>query len=253
MINFTQKEHYSYEDLLALVRVLRAPDGCPWDSVQDHHSIRRCFLEEVAEVCEAIDCDDADHLREELGDVLYQVVFHADLEREAGRFGMPEVIDDVCKKLIARHPALFAPDFDESVTTADSALATWEAQKRRLNGYATTTESMQAVCRTLPALWRAEKLRNKAAGAGYGTASAAEAADRLARQTDKNALTQEDTAQQALGELLFAAVDLAAHLHVDPESALHAACESYIRRFAAAESAANDGEINKTKEKRILL
>ena len=107
MIDFKEKEHYTYADLLQLVQFLRQPGGCPWDSVQDHHSIRRCFLEETAEACEAIDENDAPHLQEELGDVLYQVVFHAALEREAGRSSMDDVIDGICKKLVVRHPFLF--------------------------------------------------------------------------------------------------------------------------------------------------
>ena len=247
MIDFIEKEQYTYEDLLRLVAVLRQPDGCPWDSVQTHASIRRCFLEETAEACEAIDQDDPVHLQEELGDVLYQVVFHADLEREAGRFGMPEVIDGICKKLVARHPFLFAPD-DGVQRTAEQALQDWETRKRELNGNQTVLQSMQSVCRTLPALWRAEKLRNKAARAGYGTADAASAAQALdhAQQTVQEALQSQQDASEALGQLLFAAADLAAHLSVDPEAALHAACEKFICQFAAASQEADAATENTT-------
>ena len=109
-MEFTVKDHYGYEDLLALTRLLRAPDGCPWDSVQTHASVRRNFIEEVYEACEAIDLDDPVLLREELGDVLLHVVFHAGIEEDAGRFTIDDVCDTVVKKMISRHPALFGND-----------------------------------------------------------------------------------------------------------------------------------------------
>ena len=237
MIDFREKEHYTYEDLLALVKALRQPDGCPWDSTQDHHSIRRCFLEEVGEVCEAIDQEDSAHLQEELGDVLYQVVFHADIEREAGRFTMDEVIDGICKKLVARHPFLFQPE--EGDLDASRALNRWEERKQQLNGYTSVTQALESVCRTIPALWRAEKLRKKTAKVGYGSKDAAEAAADLDRTHAalQKALTDGADPQAALGELLFAAAELAAQLSADPEAVLHTACDAYIRRFAAAEQA----------------
>ena len=240
MIDFKEQEHYTYEDLLRLVSALRQPDGCPWDSTQDHHSIRRCFLEEVSEACEAIDQEDSVHLQEELGDVLYQVVFHADLEREAGRFSMDEVIDGICKKLVSRHPFLFQPE--DPALNASMALNRWEERKQQLNGYQSVTESMEAVCRTLPALWRAEKLRKKAAKVGYGPKTAAEAAAALQQAHDalQQALQDGGDPTQALGEMLFTAADLSAHIPADPEAVLHAACETYIRRFSAAEEAGFD-------------
>ena len=237
MIDFKEQEHYTYEDLLRLVKTLRQPDGCPWDSTQDHHSIRRCFLEEVGEACEAIDQNDPVHLQEELGDVLYQVVFHADLEREAGRFTMDEVIDGICKKLVARHPFLFQSE--DTTLDASMALNRWEERKQQLNGYTTVTQAMESVCRTLPALWRADKLRKKAAKVGYGPKDRNEAAAELQKAHDalQKALVEGTDPAQALGEMLFAAADLSAHIPADPEAALHAACETYIRRFSAAEEA----------------
>ena len=107
MINFTSKDRYDFADLQRLVEVLRAPGGCPWDGAQTHLSIRRNFLEEAYEACEGFDLDDPAHMREELGDVLLQVLFHTDIEREAGRFRVDEVGDAEWRKLIVRHPALF--------------------------------------------------------------------------------------------------------------------------------------------------
>ena len=207
-MEFTVKDHYGYEDLLALTRLLRAPDGCPWDSVQTHASVRRNFIEEVYEACEAIDQDDPAHLCEELGDVLYQVLFHADLEREAGRFTMDEVVDGVCKKLVARHPFLFA---DEKAADANDALDRWDNVKRSLNGYRTHAQAMDNVSRTLPALWRAEKLLGKAKKAGLERESALAAVEAMQAQVDalRTAIERGADASEALGDALFAGADVA--------------------------------------------
>ena len=236
-MDFTVKDHYSYEDLLALTRLLRAPDGCPWDSVQTHASIRRNFIEEVYEACEAIDQDDPIHLCEELGDVLYQVLFHADLEREAGRFSVEDVIDGVCKKLVARHPFLFA---DEHAADAEDALDRWDNVKRSLNGYRTHTQAMDSVSRTLPALWRAEKLLGKAKKAGLERASALEAVEAMQAQLDalRIAIAQGSDPSDSLGDALFAGADVARKLGIDPEDALNNALERFIDRFDRMEQAA---------------
>ncbi|MBO4684126.1 MAG: nucleoside triphosphate pyrophosphohydrolase [Desulfovibrio sp.] len=236
-MDFTVKDHYSYEDLLALTRLLRAPDGCPWDSVQTHASIRRNFIEEVYEACEAIDQDDPIHLCEELGDVLYQVLFHADLEREAGRFSVEDVIDGVCKKLVARHPFLFA---DEHAADAEDALDRWDNVKRSLNGYRTHAQAMDNVSRTLPALWRAEKLLGKARKAGLERASALEAVEAMQAQLDalRIAIAQGSDPSDSLGDALFAGADVARKLGIDPEDALNNALERFIDRFDRMEQAA---------------
>ena len=129
MVDFTQKAQYTVEDLRRIVALLRAPGGCPWDGAQTHESIRRNFIEEAYEVAEAIDEQSPAHLKEELGDVLLQVVFHASLEEDAGRFDLDDVADGICKKLIFRHPHVFG---DGGEGTAES----WEALKRREKGVA---------------------------------------------------------------------------------------------------------------------
>lgn len=236
-MEFTVKDHYGFADLLALTRLLRAPDGCPWDSVQTHASIRRNFIEEVYEACEAIDQDDPVHLCEELGDVLYQVLFHADLEREAGRFTIEDVIDAVCKKLVARHPFLFA---DEHAADAEDALDRWDNVKRSLNGYRTHAQAMDNVSRALPALWRAEKLLGKAKKAGLERASALEAVEAMQAQLDalRTAIEQDSDPSDALGDALFAGADVARKLELDPEDVLNNALERFICRFDRMEQAA---------------
>ena len=132
MINFTSKPRYALDDLIRLVHALRAPGGCPWDAAQTHLSIRRNFLEEAYEACEALDCDDAAMLREELGDVLLQVLFHADIEADRGRMTIDDIADAECRKLIFRHPFLFGGEN-----------ASWDELKKQEKGQKTTGETMQ--------------------------------------------------------------------------------------------------------------
>lgn len=212
MIDFYSKQNYGFEDLVELVRVLRAPDGCPWDRVQTHKSIRRNFIEEVYEACEAIDREDPDGLREELGDVLLHVVFHAGIEADAGRFTIGDVCDTVVKKMISRHPALFGGD----------ASLDWDALKRREKGQRTLREELDSVAKSLPALWRAEKLQDKAEKAGAWDASPAP-------------YTGQDPAI-AVGERLFEAVAEARRLGIDPEMALHAYCDTFPAQVSRQES-----------------
>lgn len=239
MAEFKPKAHYTYDDLLALTAFLRAPGGCPWDGAQDHHSIRRNFLEEAYEACEAIDQEDPVHLCEELGDVLYQVAFHANLEQEAGRFSMDEVCDGICKKLVARHPALFSGAVPAE--NAGEAVDRWDEVKRQLNGQKTVTETLQSVSRTLPALWRAEKLQHKAAKAGFRWENAAEALEKLEEEVAelRRAIAEGTNAAEELGDVLFAAVNVCVFLQLDPEQALNDTSEKFIRRFAHLEQAAN--------------
>ena len=147
MVNFEPKPTYNVEDLRQIVALLRAPGGCPWDGAQTHESLRRNFIEEAYEVAEAIDEASPAHLKEELGDVLLQVLFHASIEEDAGRFNLDEVADGICKKLIFRHPHVFGQGGEG---TPDS----WEALKRQEKGQTTETETLQAVAKSLPGLGR---------------------------------------------------------------------------------------------------
>ena len=127
MVNFERLQSYGMDDLVRIMEILRAPDGCPWDRVQTHQSIRRNMLEEAYEVCEAIDNLDYEHMKEELGDVLLQVVFHSSMANSAGQFDLNDVVDGVCKKLVFRHPHLFG---DVEVHDPNGALNAWEAAKQ---------------------------------------------------------------------------------------------------------------------------
>ena len=164
MVDFQYVDSYGIEDLLRIMELLRAPGGCPWDREQTHQSIRRNMLEEAYEAVEAIDEEDPEHLKEELGDVLLQVVFHARMAEEEGLFSFGDVVDGVAKKMVFRHPHVFGAVRAED---SEQALDTWDAQKREEKSQRTATDTLEAVARSLPALIRAEKVQSKAAKAGF--------------------------------------------------------------------------------------
>ena len=232
MVDFEYKEHYTVPDLRKLVQVLRAPGGCPWDIRQTHESIRRNFIEEAYEVAEAIDQKDPAHLKEELGDVLLQVLFHASIEEDAGRFDLDDVADGICKKLIFRHPHVFTDQGDGEVLS-------WEELKRKEKGQKTETEALDSVARSLPGLWRAEKIQSKAERAGFEWPSVREALDKLEEELHelRTAIDEQSNMEEELGDLLFAAVKVGRFCGLDAETALAGACEKFIRRFSGVEAA----------------
>ena len=237
MVDFQYKDSYGVKDLEEIVRILRAPGGCPWDAEQTHQSIRRNFLEEAYEAVEAIDEGSPEHLEEELGDVLLQVVMHARMEQEAGRFDLDGVADGICKKLIYRHPHVFG---DVAVSGTGEVLSNWEALKRKEKGQATNTDALEAVARALPALWRAEKVQKKARKAGFDWPDVAGALDKLSEELEelKTAAAEGTNVAEELGDLLFSAVNAARFLKVDPEDALNGATDKFIGRFRKVEAQA---------------
>ena len=234
MVNFQYKDRYDINDLLSIMALLRSPGGCPWDRAQTHQSIRRNMLEEAYEAAEAIDQQDPVHLKEELGDVLLQVVFHARMAQEAGQFSFDDVVDGVCQKLVFRHPHVFGASEAEG---PDGALTSWEAQKRAEKGQKTAADTLDGVARSLPALIRAEKLQDKARKAGFDWDSVGPALDKLSEETEelRAAVRDGTNSEEELGDLLFAAVKAGRFLGLDSEQALHAACEKFIRRFRRVE------------------
>ena len=245
MIDFERKEHYGLSDLLRIVALLRSEDGCPWDRVQTHASLRRSLLEEAYEAAEAIDREDPALLKEELGDLLLQVVFHADIERQAGDFTMDDVADGEVRKMLFRHPHVFGGQ--ETVQDADTVLEGWEAIKRREKGQRSTADAVEAVPHTLPALWRAEKIQSKTAKAGFDWTSSLQALDKLEEEVrELRAALEAGQAADAphgireeRGDTLFMAAKIAQMSGVDPEDALHRACDKFDRRFRAVEEAAD--------------
>ena len=224
-----------FSELVAVMARLRSPSGCPWDREQDHRSLRACLLEETYEVLEAIDGDDPDALRQELGDVLLQVIFHAQLAEEAGHFDIGEVVRGLRDKLVARHPHVFG---DSSAATPEEVLHQWDSLKRRERSD-DGADPITQVPRALPALSRAQVVLRRAGRAGMGRGEsqakgAAEAA--LARLGQESG--DREFVQAAVGELLLAAVDLARAAGVDAEQALRERVEELIgevRRRGAGE------------------
>lgn len=237
MVPFTWKEHYDLNDFRQVIAILRHPGGCPWDQAQDHHSIRRNFIEEVYEACEGIDTENTELLREELGDVLMQVLFHASIEEDAGRFNIDDVADQAVKKLIFRHPHVFGT---RPVDGVEQVLTNWDELKRQEKGQETYTDTLNAVARTLPALWRAEKVQRKAAKAGFDWPEVSGAFAKIDEESvELRAAAEAHTnVEEELGDLLFAVVNAARFLQVDPEDALNRATDKFISRFQRVEQGA---------------
>lgn len=235
---FCGRERYTFDDLCEIMTVLRSENGCPWDREQTHKSIRKSFIEETYEAVEAIDNDDPVLLREELGDVMLQVVFHSEMEREEGRFDINDVITDECKKLVSRHPHIFA---DSVASTSEEVLSAWDKIKAEEKKRKTTSMKLNAVPKPLPALMRADKLGAVSRKAGFDFADAEEAFTKIAEETsevaaelksgDKEKLTEE------LGDLLLAVVNTARLSGVDAEEALSRACDKYCARYERLEKA----------------
>lgn len=237
MIDFVRKESYDLNDLEQVVSILRAPGGCPWDAEQTHGSIRRNMIEEACEAAEAIDEQSPEHLKEELGDVLLQVFLHSEMEKEEGRFTVHDVADGICKKLIFRHPHVFG---DVKVQDSAEVLVNWDALKRQEKDQETYTDTLTAVAKSLPALWRAEKVQKKAKKAGFDWPSRDGALDKLSEELSelKEAIAQNTNIEEELGDLLFSVVNVSRFLKTDPEEALNAATAKFISRFAKVEQMA---------------
>ena len=240
MVDFNFKDKYNIDDLVEIVKLLRSPGGCPWDIEQTHFSIRMDFIEEVYEAIEAIDNDDSVLLREELGDVLLQVVFHTQIEREKGNFDLNAVCNEVCKKMIIRHPHVFG---EVKVADTGEVLNNWEAIKQETKGQTTYTETLESVAVSLPALLRAQKVGKRAAKSGMDFADAKSAIENIYGELDELSAAADsgntDEIADELGDVLFSCVNAARKLGINSEECLTAATEKFIRRFAAGENAVN--------------
>ena len=231
-----QKKEYKADDLITIVELLRSPGGCPWDIEQTHESIRNGFIEETYEVIEAIDKNDPVLLREELGDVLLQVVFHAQIEREAGNCTFDDIANDICQKMIHRHPHVFG---EVQADTSEKVLANWEIIKSEEKERRTVTDKLNAIPRQFPALMRAAKVGKKASMFDFPDAAsvAVKVEEELAEV--REAMTSGDTAaiEEEIGDLLLSVTSLARKLGVDAEQALGKATDKFITRFSAVENA----------------
>jgi MazG family protein len=234
----------AFEELARIMARLRDPDGgCPWDLEQDFATIAPYTIEEAYEVADAIERGDRAELRDELGDLLFQVMFHSRMAEEEGSFALADVVAAINDKMIRRHPHVFG---ETDVRTADQQTAAWEVMKAAERAKKAKPDAapsaLDGVALSLPALLRAEKLQKRAARTGFDWTEAAHIFDKLEEETGevKEAIASGDGAaiEDELGDLLFVAANLARRLNVDPEVALRKANSKFERRFRAMEAAA---------------
>lgn len=236
MVKYQQKEKYNIGDLLEIVKLLRGEGGCPWDMVQTHESIKNDFIEETYEVIEAIDENNPAMLREELGDVLLQVIFHTTIEQEKSAFTFDDVCDEICKKLIVRHPHVFG---EVKANDTDTVLKNWDEIKMKTKGQETYTDTLLSVAKPLPALMRAQKVGKRAMRAGMDLRCAEDAISCIESEKAEldKAIANGDTQNitEEIGDLLFSCVNAARHLGVDAEMALKSSTDKFIKRFDITE------------------
>jgi MazG family protein len=237
-----------FDRLIAIMRALRAPEGCPWDREQTLASLRPFVLEETYEVLEAIDTGSADALREELGDYLYEAVFLAEISEESGGFSIGDAIDAICDKLVRRHPHVFAREQGDAGITTTQVIERWETMKARERGASADTTpaktTLSGVPKTLPSLLRAYEVSARAAAVGFDWARTADVLDKIEeevaevrREVEAGATGDLSRAEEEMGDLLFAIANLSRKLGIEPEAALRRANEKFIRRFDAVEHA----------------
>lgn len=232
-----QLSRFGYSELERVMHRLRAPGGCPWDREQTHESLKKTMIEECYETIDAIDRNDDAGLCEELGDVLLQCVFHAEIAQEQGRFYGRDVTTGIVQKLIYRHPHIFGTS---RADTADAVVVKWEQLKKTEKHFDTQSDVLRAVPKTLPALMRAYKLQKKAAQVGFDWENADQAFPKLAEETEElsRAMRGDGDIAEEVGDLLFAAVNVARLLHLEPEQVLSDSCEKFTARFCAMEELA---------------
>ena len=247
-VDFEIKDNYDINDFLRLVTVLRSPGGCPWDRKQTHESIKKNFIEETYEVVEAINKADAEGLKEELGDGVLQVAMHSEMESEKGSFDFNDVVNDICKKLVVRHPHVFG---DAAAQSSDEALQNWDQVKLKTKGMKKQGEAMIKVPREFPALMRAQKVQEKAAKAGFDWDDINGAADKLHEEIDEleTALAAGvgKDIEEEFGDVLFSCVNVSRFIGADSEEALTASTDKFIKRYLLVEKlAAEEGLDMKT-------
>ena len=234
---FEFKEKYNIDDLRLIMKELRSEHGCPWDREQDHKSIRKDILEEAYEVMEAIDSENPDLLKEELGDLMLQVVFHSEIESEKGVFNLDDVADGICKKLIYRHPHVFG---EVKVADSDEVLRNWDALKSKSKNEEKASDRLRSVPKLLPALMRGEKVGKRAANVGFDFSDVNEVIERLKSEIseleDAIKLNSDIKIEEELGDILFSCTNLSRFLKKDSEKALTFAINKFIIRFSSVEA-----------------
>lgn len=237
---YPKKDFYNIADLVEIMKILRGENGCAWDREQDHHSIRMNVLEEAYEVMEAIDAEDSELLKEELGDLLLQVVFHAQLENEADSFDFDGICDGICKKLIYRHPHVFG---NIHVENSAEVLKNWDSLKSRSKGEETASERLRSVPKLLPALMRGDKVCKRAVNAGLNGVTKEFALQYLKDCVQALERSDDDETEEKIGEILFACCNLSNIYKKESEKSLTMAINRFIMQFREMEDkAAKEGK-----------
>lgn len=237
---------YTIDDLIAIVKRLREPDGCPWDRVQTHESIKKDLIEESYEAVDALDNGTDHDFANELGDVLLQVVFHSVLASERNAFEFKDVVGEICEKLISRHTHVFGSDHAGDV---DEALTNWEKNKKKEKKLETYTQVLEDVPKYYPALMRAEKVQKKARkSVGFDWDNIEAVYEKVYEELDELKAAQlsgeREKIEEEFGDFLFAAVNLSRFMDVDAESVLAGGCNKFIRRFGLMEKKARERGID---------
>lgn len=244
--NFTLKEHYDWQELLAIFSFLRSDQGCPWDRKQTHQSLRSNMIEEAYESIEAIDDEEPDRLKDELGDVLLQVIFHSQIAEENKEFAIQDVIDNLAQKLIRRHTHIFGKDQAE---TEEDALNTWAKNKIVEKGQRSAADSVEDIPESFPALSKAFKVQKRAAKLGFDWDETETVIEKIKEEMLEVGSAKEELVEESLenyhnaklnlemeaGDLLFAVVNYLRHLKIDPEIALNRSTKKFQKRFRKIE------------------
>lgn len=235
MVNLYMKKQYTFDEFVEIVRLLRAPGGCPWDAEQTHESIRNEFIEETYEAVDAIDNKNDTDLCEELGDVLLQILMHSQMAAEVGSFNVNDVINGVAEKMILRHPHVFG---DVSVKNSDEVLINWEKIKREEKSQHSFTDTLRSVPMAYPALMRAQKVQKRYQKAGLSLGDKEKCLLALENSFNKLKDAKEENFACAYGEFLFNAVALSAQYKTDSEEALNKKTTAFINEFETFEEKA---------------
>ena len=234
-----------FDRLVEILERLRGPGGCPWDADQDHKSISRCMIEEAYELIDAIDSDNVAHLKEELGDVLLQVVFHSTIAKDMGEFTIKEVIDVLCSKLIHRHPHVFG---DVSVSGSGEVLKNWDRLKKMEDGKNQRQSILDGIPEMLPSLLYARKIQSVVSRVGFDWKDPSGVIEKIREEADELLQAMRsgnrEQVEEETGDLLFSIVNLARFNNTDPEAALRKTNQKFIKRFHEIEKQARERGIH---------
>lgn len=240
-VSMLRRTRFDMDDLIRVMTRLRAQDGCPWDKEQTHETLLTSLLEECYEFIQTVRDNDPEHMYDELGDVLLQVVFHAEIARQCGEFDILDVTTAICQKMMERHPHIFG---SERADTAEQVLENWDAIKRRQRGIATVGQAMDDVSEGLSPLMRAAKIQHKAAKVGFDFASAKDALEKVYEEAGEVAecLDNHTDPEEELGDLLFSAVNVVRLSGKNGDIALYRAVSKFVSRFKRMEQAVKNDE-----------